>query len=317
MPHAIPIIDIADLVAGTPGALERVAAEIGTAARGIGFFVISGHGIPQTDIDSVFVAARAFFALSAAEKETISLKRSPHNRGYVALGGEALDPTQGVDQKEAFNIGLDLAPDHPDVVAGKPFRGVNLWPADAGFRDTMMGYFNAVWSLGRLLHRPIARDLGLPDDWFENKLDHPLATLRLLRYPPAGSVAGEVGAGTHTDYGNLTLLMTDDVGGLEVRTREGRWIAPPPLPGAFVVNIGDCLMRWTNDVYVSTPHRVIHKAPRERISIPFFLDPNGEAAVEVLDTCVDATRPARYPPTTGAAYLRERLDATYAHRKAD
>lgn len=316
MPPTIPIIDIADLVAGAPGSVDRVAQEIGAAARGIGFFVVSGHGIPQTEIDAVFASARAFFALPAAAKDAVSLKRSPHNRGYVALGGEALDPTQGADQKEAFNIGLDLAPDHPDVVGGKPFRGVNLWPADGAFQATMMGYFHAVWSLGRLLHRPIARDLGLADDWFETRLDYPLATLRLLRYPPAGSVAGEVGAGTHTDYGNLTLLMTDDVGGLEVRTREGAWIAPPPVPGAFVVNIGDCLMRWTNDVYASTPHRVVHRAPRERLSIAFFLDPNGDAVVDVIDTCVDADRPARYPPTTGADYLRERLDATYAHRQA-
>jgi isopenicillin N synthase-like dioxygenase len=124
----------------------------------------------------------------------------------------------------------------------------------------------------------------------------------------------QAGAGEHTDYGNITILMTDDAGGLEVRTRDGRWLAVPHVPDAFIINIGDCLMRWTNDVYASTPHRVTHRSPRERLSLAFFLDPNPDAAIAALSTCTSKDNPARYPPTTGAAYLKERLDATYAHR---
>jgi isopenicillin N synthase-like dioxygenase len=309
--NAIPVIDLAGL--GTTEGDRRLAGEIGEAARGIGFFTVVNHGVQAALIDGMFAAGRGFFARPAAEKAALSIKRSPHNRGYVGLSEEALDPAKGADAKEAFNIGLDLAPDHPEVVAGKPFRGVNLWPADDAFRRTSLSYFDAVWKLGVDLHGPIALDLGLAPDWFARSLDAPLATLRILRYPPA-TAAETSGAGEHTDYGNLTLLMTDDAGGLEVRTRDGRWTPVPHLPGAFIVNIGDCLMRWTNDVYVSTPHRVTHRAPRERLSLAFFLDPNPDADVAAIPTCVSPERPERYPATTGAAYLKGRLDATYAHR---
>jgi isopenicillin N synthase-like dioxygenase len=307
----IPIIDLAGL--GAPEGDRRLAAEIGAAARGIGFFTVINHGVATELIDAMFAEGRGFFARPVAEKAALSIKRSPHNRGYVGLSEEALDPTKGADVKEAFNIGLELAADHPDVLAGKPFRGVNLWPQDGGFRRTALAYFEAVWKLGIELHRPIALDLGLPANWFYASLDAPLATLRILRYPPA-TAAEITGAGEHTDYGNLTLLMTDDAGGLEVKTRNGDWTPVPHLPGAIIINIGDCLMRWTNDVYASTPHRVTHKAPRERLSLAFFLDPNPDAEVVAIPTCVTADRPARYPPTTGAAYLKGRLDATYAHR---
>ena len=141
----------------------------------------------------------------------------------------------------------------------------------------MLAYFDACSALAHSIHRAFARDLGLPLDFFVDKLDRPMATLRLLHYP--ATPPGEIGAGEHTDYGNITLLATDDVGGLEVRTRSGDWIVAPPMPGAFVVNIGDCLMRWTNDVYVSTPHRVVNRSGRERYSIAFFFDPNPEARV--------------------------------------
>ena len=138
-----------------------------------------------------------------------------------------------------------------------------------------------------------------------------MATLRLLHYPPSGPGAGEkTGAGPHTDYGNLTLLATDDVGGLEVRTRDGEWIEAPPLPGAFIVNIGDCLMRWTNDVYVSTPHRVVNRSGRERYSIAFFYDPNPDAEVAVIPSCVEPGESVRYEPVLAADYLKLRLEAS-------
>jgi isopenicillin N synthase-like dioxygenase len=186
----------------------------------------------------------------------------------------------------------------------------------------MLAYFDAVWALGRRLHRGIALDLGVRPDFFDDKFDAPMAILRLLHYPPqpANAGAAEIGAGEHTDYGSITLLMTDEVGGLEVKRRdasseEGGWIAAPHIPGAFICNVGDCLMRWTNDVYVSTPHRVVNRGGRERYSVAFFLDPNPDAEVACLPTCVSATQPARYPPIVGADYLRSRLDATYTFRR--
>jgi isopenicillin N synthase-like dioxygenase len=123
---------------------------------------------------------------------------------------------------------------------------------------------------------------------------------------------GQLGAGVHTDYGNVTLLATDAAGGLMVRDRSGQWLDAPVIPGAFVCNIGDCLMRWTNDIYVSTPHKVVTPPGRDRYSIAFFLDPDPDARVACLPTCTDATRPMKYPPVSAADFLRSRLEPTYA-----
>jgi isopenicillin N synthase-like dioxygenase len=145
-----------------------------------------------------------------------------------------------------------------------------------------------------------------------------MATLRLLHYPaPSRGSDPQTGAGAHTDYRNLTLLATDDVGGLEVRTRAGQWIEAPVVPGAFIVNIGDCLMHWTNDVYVYTPHRVVNRSARERYSIAFSYDPNPDALVETISSCVGEGEAGRYPPILAADYLTMRLDASkpaVAHR---
>jgi len=315
MPETVPIIDVSGLRRADPAARRQVAAALGAACRGAGFFLVTGHGIAPEGTQRLFAAARALFALPDAAKQALSIRHSPHNRGYVGLSEEQLDPTRPADRKKAFNVGLDLAPDDPGVMAGKPFRGVNLWPEGApDLRQDVMAHFDAAWALGRLLHRGFALDLGLAEEFFEGKLDRPLATLRLLHYPAGSGGEAALGAGEHTDYGNVTVLATDGVAGLEVRRRGGGWEEVPQVPGAFVCNIGDCLMRWTNDVYVSTPHRV--RAPAaERYSAAFFLDPNPDAVVEVLPSCTGPRNPARYPAVTGADYLRERLDATYAHRR--
>lgn len=310
----IPVIDLAPLFGTDPAGLERVAGEIGKACRGIGFFYVTGHGVPQALMTRVFEQSARFFGAPESEKREVLFSAATGNRGYIPMGGESLDPTRPADVKEAYNIGLELAPDDPDIVSGARFRALNLWPAMPGFRATMLDYFNAAWTLGRTLHRAFATELGLAPDFFEDKLDRPLATLRLLHYPPRPETVeeGQLGAGEHTDYGCVTLLATDDAGGLEVRTRDGRWLAAPHVPGAYVCNIGDCLMRWTNDTYVSTPHRVVNPAGRERYSVAFFLDPNPDAVVECLPTCATPDRPAKYPPVTGADYLESRLNPTYA-----
>ena len=313
--RVLDIIDVGGLRTGDPAAVARAAAQLGRACRDTGFFYVRNHGIPDGLMSGIFASAQAFFAQPAAAKDAISIKRSPHNRGYVGLATESLDPTHA-DHKEAFNVGLDLAPSDLEVVAGKPFRGVNLWPDTPGFRDTALAYFNAVWGLGCDLHLSIAADLGLPADYFADKFDRPMATLRLLHYPPRDAARAErLGGGAHTDYGSITLLSTDDAGGLEVRRRDGTWIEAPPMPGAFVCNIGDCLMRWSNDIYVSTPHRVINPPGRDRYSVAFFLDPNPDVLVDCLPGCRDARRPAKYPPILAADYLRQRLDATYGKQE--
>jgi isopenicillin N synthase-like dioxygenase len=315
--NAIPVIDIAPLIDGSPEQARDVAKALGTACREVGFFYISGHGVPAALMKRVFDTSAAFFTGPASVRDAVSFDGPGSNRGYIGLRGETLDPGKPPDVKEAFNIGLELAPDDPELLAGAAFRAANHWPDMPGFRDTMLDYFNRVWRVGCDLHCGFALDLGLAPDFFESKLDRPIATLRLLHYPPSEKPlsGGQLGAGVHTDYGNVTLLATDAVGGLMVQDRSGRWLDAPVIPGTFVCNIGDCLMRWSNDVYVSTPHKVVNPG-RDRYSVAFFLDPNPDAVVACLPTCTSPQRPAKYAPISGADFLRSRLEPTYAAKTA-
>lgn len=300
----IPVLDWSRFSSGQDR--EGFVKDLGHACRDTGFFLVSGHGIPQSLIDDTFAEADQFFGLPEAVKQASDIRLSCSNRGWSAEGTENLDdslPDQ-VDRKEAFNIGLELADDDPRM--GQPFRGPNNWPDLPGFRDTVLAYFEAVHRLGVDLHHAIALDLGLDEDYFDPMLDEPLATLRMLHYPAGDPEPGKIGAGEHTDYGSITILMGDGEPGLQLKPRGKDWIDVPRIPGAFIVNIADCLMRWTNDIYVSTPHRVL--VPKnQRRSLAFFLDPNPDALIQALP----GTGVAKYPPVTGAAYLKMRLDATY------
>ena len=310
---SIPVISLADLRSEDESRRRVVADAVGQACREIGFFYVVDHGVPTELRNKVFAQSKRFFQLPLERKQILSIKQSRHNRGYIALADERLNPEQGADQKEAFNIGVDLPLDHPDVVSGKPFRGVNYWPDLSEWKADMLAYFDACQQLGRLIHRAFSLDLGLAENAFDRHLLEPIATLRLLHYPAAEEVDArpDAGAGTHTDYGNITLLATDGVAGLQVSTRNGEWIDAPAIPDAFVCNIGDCLMRWTNDLYVSTPHRV--QAPaQERYSIAFFLEVDPDAVVDSRNLFPDQR--AKYPPVTCAEYLASRLNATYEYR---
>ena len=280
---------------------QRVAAALGAACRSTGFFYIAGHGIDPALLAAVYAESARFFALPEADKQELAISRFGDNRGYAGFGSESLDPDKPADAKEAFNIGRDEAPD------------TNHWPALPGFADVMSRYYAAMRRLSEQLHQAIALDLSLDPDFFAPRIDRPQATLRLLHYPPhPGRFDGErYGAGAHTDYGNVTILSQDMVGGLEVRTRDGHWIAATPVPGTFVCNIGDCLMRWSNDTYVSTPHRV-RPPEQERYSIAFFLEVNPDSIVDPRDV-IPGEAP-KYEPITCAEYLTARLNATYEHR---
>ncbi len=303
-PATIPVIDISALAGDALDARRQVAAEIGAACRGIGFFAVRGHGITRRLIAETFAASRAFFAQPLDAKRALALKRHGHNRGYAGYGDEALDEHAAPDLKEAYNL----------IWTDGRTRPPNLWPALPGWQATLQAYFDAALTVGRRIHRAFALDLDLPEDFFADKIDRPMATLRLLHYPqraPQDAPPGEIGAGAHTDYGNLTLLATDGVAGLQVQPRgSAQWLDVPALPGAFICNIGDCLMRWANDVYVSTPHRVL-PPPAERYSIAFFLDPNPDAQVSAIPSCVAAGTAPRHPPISAADYLQSRFTATY------
>ncbi len=318
--NAIPLIDFAPFLAGDLAARRRVAAEIGRACREIGFFYLVNHGVTQQLVDETFAQTRRFFDQPREVKARISVTRSRNHRGYFASGEENLDPAKQAagDFKEGVNIGRDLGPDDPDVIAGTPLHGPNQWPEDLpGWRPHMESYYRAMQDLGAKVLAAFALALDMPEDFFADKITKPMTTLRLLHYPPQrGRVTeDQIGAGAHTDFGGFTMLAQDEAGGLQVRGRDGQWIDATPVPGSFVVNVGDMMARWTNDRFASTLHRVVNVSGRERYSIPYFFDPDFRADVSCLPTCLGPGELPHYLPTTGGQHLLDKIDETFEYRR--
>ncbi len=314
----IPVIDVSALRGG-PRRSKMVAA-IGKACREIGFFYAVGHGVDEARIACVYAKAKRFFDLPPAEKGKIAIELSACHRGWFRLGSENLDPAKQAegDFKEGLKIGRDLPLTHERVVAGLPLHGPNQWPDLPGWQAVMQGYYDEMVELGRLMMGAFAEALGLERAFFEPWLGvTAVTTLGALHYPPQrGRITeGRIGAGAHTDYGCLTLLHQDAAGGLQVKRRDGVWIDAPPVPGSFVVNIGDMMERWTNGVFCSTPHRVVNVSGGDRYSLPFFFDPDFYAPVECLPTCLGAGEEPRFKPTTAGQHMLDMIAASFEYAR--
>uniref|UniRef100_A0A7R9YQ36 Fe2OG dioxygenase domain-containing protein n=1 Tax=Chlamydomonas euryale TaxID=1486919 RepID=A0A7R9YQ36_9CHLO len=292
----------------------EAAAAMRAACVGPGFFYVSNHGVDGELVDLTFDRTRSLFALPLEEKQR--LLQDKNNRGWTPFQEETLDPANQTcgDTKEGFYFGREIAADSPE--ASKPLHGPNQWPDEAlvpGLRDAYTRYFNALWALGTKLLRLVALALDLPPDHFDPHFQQPIVSLRPLHYSGTKSAPGDgvFGAGAHTDYGMLTILKTDEVPGLQIHT-SGAWRDVPPMPGAFIINLGDMLERWTNGMFHSTLHRVVNTTGQERYSIAFFFEPNFEAIVECLPQCCGPDRPPKYPPTTAGQHLLDKYAATHA-----
>ena len=314
--EALPVIDISELCSDDPAKRTAVGAQLRAACVDKGFFYCAGHGIPQGLIDAVFAETKGLFALPEESKLEIEKSRvSTCNRGYEVLGGQVLEAGAPPDRKEGYYIGLELPSDDPRVAAGRFNRGPNVWPNGLpGFEPTMAAYFEAMRRLAERLMNGIALSLGLEEDYFDTYKRDPIATLRLLHYPPQRDNAApdEKGAGAHTDWGALTLLLQDDVGGLQVLDNaSGDWIHADPVPGTFVVNLGDALARWTNDLYKSTRHRVVNSSGRERYSVPFFYNGDADYEVHCIPTCLEPGETPKYAPVTVEGHLMNMYRQSY------
>ncbi len=310
------MVDLSSFWGDSRSAKEVCARALDQACREVGFFYISNHGVAASQIEALGREARRFFALEHEAKMAIDLRDSEvYGRGYMPLGEHLIPGTaEEGDLHEAFEFSLELPADDPDRLAGCPMYGPNRWPSDlAGFRETVYGYYEAIRALGRTLFQAFAIALDLPDDFFEPMITKPLGQMRLIHYPPDPSADAPArwGIGPHTDYECFTILLQDDAGGLELMNAAGEWIAAPPIPGAFVVNVGDLMGRWTNDLYASTLHRVVNRSGRERYSFPFFYGANFDAEVRCLPTCCDVAHPAKYPPTTAGAWAVDQIQKAY------
>jgi isopenicillin N synthase-like dioxygenase len=309
----IPVVDIAGLASADAADRAAVAAQVRDACADKGFFCIVGHGVPEALVAAMFEEALSLFDLPLDQKRAMDKSLSPANRGYEPVRGQTLEAGGRPDLKEGFYLGPDLPADDPRVLAGRFNHGANVWPPLPRFRKVAEAYQAAMLALCGRLMGAIALSLDLPEDYFAGFCRDPVAILRLLHYPaqpPSGPL--EQGAGAHTDFGGLTVLLQDRNGGLQVMDRDrGGWIDATPVDGAFVVNLGDLIARWTNDRYRSTMHRVINSSGRERYSVPFFFSGHPDYEVFCLPGCLPPGEVPRYPPTTVEAHLRAMYRRTY------
>lgn len=312
---ALPLIDIAGLFSAEPADRIAVAERIGAACREVGFFCIANHGVDPALQREVFTQAQAFFAQPETAKRAVDKALSKANRGYEPLRGQVLEAGAPADLKEGLYIGEELAENDPRVQAGRFNHGANQWPAEpTAFRPTMERYRDAMNALATRLMGALALSLQLPEDYFAGFCRDSMSTLRLLHYPPqpANAAPGEKGCGAHTDFGGLTLLLQDENPGLQVWDRHSEsWIHAEPVPGTYVINLGDMIARWTNDRYRSTLHRVVNISGRERYSVPFFFSGNPDHLVECLPVCLALGETPRYPAVTVEEHHREMYRRTY------
>jgi len=293
----IPLIDFTPFREGDPTARRRVADQIARACETIGFFYLSGHGVSETLRSDIFDRADAFFHLPAEDKERVRATEA-WNRGWVCPDR---DTTLNANSRlfEQYRIQRDLAPDDPDLHSGSVFRQPNRWPSQVpGFDRTSIAYFEAMSALARDLLHAFALGLGLPEERFDRYFTKPISQISMMYYPPLPpSVGAEIkNTSAHTDDGAVVILAQGAVPGLEVKSVDGRWLAAPPVPGAFTINVGNMMMWWTNGRYRSTLHRVRNTSEVERYSVPFFLNADETVVIEPLPELVARDGEARYAP---------------------
>ncbi|WP_299848801.1 2OG-Fe(II) oxygenase family protein [uncultured Roseovarius sp.] len=318
----IPVIDVNAIHGDDEQAKRCLATRFADTYGTTGFGYIKNHGVPKDLIDRVFQASARFHALPARAKMAVEL--NGQHRGFIPINtstdiNSKLADVRKPNQSESFMIMREDGPDSPDVQAGAYLAGPNQWPDLEGFKADVMAYHDAMAGLGRRLMDIAARAIGVDPDEVAPAFERPTTWLRLLYYPPANPMDDDdvFGSAPHTDFGCLTILAQDDIGGLQVQTPAGKWIDAPRIPGTFVVNVGDMLHRWSNGRLLSTPHRVINLSGKSRYSCPFFFDPNVATTIVPFASCVSEENPSRFEPTVFGEFLKQELEAGYdKHKKA-
>jgi isopenicillin N synthase-like dioxygenase len=314
--NSIPLIDFERLQHSDVGLRSIEIQKLDQACREVGFFYLVNTSIESTEMSQLMVAAKAFFSLPQSDKEAIDIKHSINHRGYGKIGEEQLDEVSQADWKETFDMALDFASDHVLSKQYPSMYGPNQYPSNAFVVEALQNYYVSSFHVSMVVLTAMAEALGLSENFFTQCFKNHVTVLRMIHYPPRPDQAHDNGAGAHTDYGCITLLLQDDIGGLQVKNRQGNWVDATPIAGALVVNIGDLMQRWTNDQYVSTAHRVI--APLSgvhRYSFPFFVEPDYETCIECVETCQSAEKPAKYAPILSGDWIQSRFDATYSYRE--
>ena len=305
----VPVVDIS----ADP---DAVGAELDEICRTAGFFQVTGHGVPGEVAERAWTAATRFFDLPPEDKLSVARPDPDYPYGYIPLAGESLSRSIAgaapPDLKEVFNAGPPVRPARSFADPGEAWAySPSLWPAALPeLRTAWTAYYDAMRDLGDRMMSLFARGLGLPPGFFAGQTGQAANALRAVNYPARDTapLPGQLRAGAHTDYGTLTILRQDAVGGLEVLGPGGRWAVAEPVPGAFVINIGDLMARWTNDRWRSTLHRVVNPpvpaaAAARRQSMPYFHNANWSAEISCLPTCLGPGEKPRYEPVLAGPHL--------------
>jgi len=293
--NEIPVIDLAELGRDSSAEVAVVAA-IRDACENVGFFYAANHGIDAALLDGIFGQCRRFFSLPQPSRDALLLTNSPHYRGYLPIGARGDNKDRPRDLLESFNVARELGADDPFVAVRRPLHGPNQWPGGLpGFRDFILRYYAAMEVLMMRLLEGVALAMDMRRDALFKDYRKPLTQMRLLHYPAQeGEIVDMIGARAHRDFGALTILLQDQVGGLEVLNNAKEWVVAPPLPGTLVINLGLMMRLITNDHYLAAEHRVINRYGKERYSVPFFVNPDYDAVIAPL--------PQFAPPGAETAY---------------
>ena len=315
--EAIPIIDITPLVIHNDNSksLRKTVNEIRDACKNVGFFYIKNHQIPKDHLNALIPLVQEFFNLPLEEKMKIHISKSDIFRGYTPLGKELTNEKS--DWHECVDFGLDLEPSHPEVIAGKQLVGPNQWPENHhNFRKVLEKHWDLMIILGRAITEGLAISLGLSKNYFAPYMSKSHSYMRISNYPPYKNNQEENigdGIGAHIDYGFLTILLQNNIGGLEVKNFNNEWIKAPIIPGTFLINIGHMIQRWTNNYYKATIHRVIPPKNKIRCSLPFFFEPNFDTVVAPLENFCSADNLPRYKPIHFGDYLERTFKTSYTY----
>ncbi|MGB0783419.1 MAG: isopenicillin N synthase family dioxygenase [Marinomonas sp.] len=315
---SIPLIDLSKLTHDSGAIRQSEINALDKACREIGFFYLTNTGISSELMAALMREAKRFFNQPQDAKNAIDIKSSVNHRGYGNIGEEQLDEIGHADWKETFDMALDFPKDHPLVAKYPTMYGPNQNPSDPKTVEVLQDYYVEAFQVAQKLLTAMAQALSLEDDFFTRCFKDHVTVLRMIHYPPRPANDHDNGAGAHTDYGCVTLLLQDQIGGLQVKNRQGEWVDATPIDNALVVNIGDLMQRWTNDEYVSTAHRVRASLPDvHRYSFPFFVEPDYETNVECVPSCATADTPAKYNAILSGDWIQSRFDATYAYREKE
>jgi len=326
----IPAIDLGAFVNGSKEQKGLIAADVDEICQTTGFLVVDNHGVPAEITDRAWSAARAFFDLPLEQKLALHSDEPNCPRGYFPFAEESLARTLGVesppDRKEAFSSGPPAPPSgHSRAKNFDFFYGENRWPGELPeFRDAWLDYYRAMEGLGARIMQLLACALKLDEDYFAPFHGHHLGALRALNYPASSSPenTAEHRAGAHSDYGTVTILKPDPlVGGLEVQLPSAKWVMAPPVADSFIVNLGDLMARWTNNRWISTVHRVTggtaDSAVPRRQAIAYFMNPNYDAEIAAIPTCLDVDETANFAPILAGDYLVNKFRAAQVAEEAE